>query len=168
MKRATFDTARDAKEFLVSRLVTEAQREGIPLSEVEREMLFFSETGWTLPDIAEVSAAFDRSYDQTKYEQKIVRLVRKFCAGTRADNRGEFDAWMEAIRTLGGEDHYLLVLIAAAEASVRPRGDVVKLVATALAIVGVLLAITLWVTRCWLHFGVLPVALRFDLQVLRL
>ncbi len=61
MKHSTFDTARDAKEFLVSRIVTEAQREGIPLSEVEREMLYFSETASTLPDIAEVNAAFDRS-----------------------------------------------------------------------------------------------------------
>jgi hypothetical protein len=39
-----FATTRDAMEFLVSRIVTEAQREGVPLSETERKMLYFSET----------------------------------------------------------------------------------------------------------------------------
>jgi hypothetical protein len=59
-----FATARDAKEFLVSRIITESQREGVPLSEVERKMLYFSETAWTLPDIGEVNDAFDREYNQ--------------------------------------------------------------------------------------------------------
>jgi len=47
-----FTSAREAKEFLVAKIAEEAQREGVPLSEVERKMLCFSETGWTLPDIA--------------------------------------------------------------------------------------------------------------------
>ena len=59
----TFSTPREAKEFLVSRIVAEAQREGVPLSEIERKMLYFSETGWTLPDMMEVDEAFDRDYD---------------------------------------------------------------------------------------------------------
>jgi len=71
----TFATARDAKEFLVSRIITEAQREGVPLSETERKMLYFSETAWTLPDIADVSDAFDRDYDQARYEEKIGTLL---------------------------------------------------------------------------------------------
>ena len=66
-----FANAREAKEFLVTRIVAEAQRESVSLSEVERKMLYFSETGWTLPDIMVVSDAFDRDYDQAKYEEKI-------------------------------------------------------------------------------------------------
>jgi hypothetical protein len=50
-----FSTAREAKEFLVSEIVAEAQRKNVPLSEIERKMLYFSETGWTLPDIMEVN-----------------------------------------------------------------------------------------------------------------
>jgi hypothetical protein len=140
----TFATARDAKEFLVGRIITEAQREGVPLSEVERKMLYFSETAWTLPDIAEVSATFDREYNQAEYEQKIAKLIRQIRANARTDNREEFDAWTEAIRTLGQEDHYLLVLVAAAGASGRPRGDVLRLWVTALAIVCIILVIAFW------------------------
>lgn len=91
----------------------------------------FSETASALPDIAEVSAVFDRERDQTKYEQ-IVRLIRKLCPGTRADSPEEFDDWMEAIRTLGCEDHNIhWFLIDAAKASVRPRSDLAKLLVIA-------------------------------------
>jgi hypothetical protein len=131
----------------VSRIVAEAQRQKVPLSEVERKMLYFSEIAWTLPDIAEVNDAFDSQCDRTNYEQKITNLVRKFCADARADNREEFDVWREAVRTLRREDHYILALIAAAEASTRPRGDLVKLLAIALAIVGLFLAVILWANR---------------------
>jgi hypothetical protein len=54
METARFHSAREAKEFLISRIVEEARRENIPLSEVERKMLYFSETDWTLPDIMQV------------------------------------------------------------------------------------------------------------------
>src|SRR5690349_23643303 len=63
--------AREAKEFLISKIVAEAQREKAPLSEIERKMLYFTESGWTLPDIMQVSEQFDREYDQDEYEKKI-------------------------------------------------------------------------------------------------
>jgi hypothetical protein len=50
-----FHSGREAKEFLISELVAEAQDENVPLSEVERKMLYFTESGWTLPDIMTVS-----------------------------------------------------------------------------------------------------------------
>jgi hypothetical protein len=52
-----------------------------------------------------------------------------------------------AVRTLKKEDHYLLALIAAAGASGRPRGDLLKLLAAALVIVGVFVVIVLLATR---------------------
>ncbi len=76
-----FHSGQEAKEFLIAKIVAEAQRDNIPLSEVERKMLYFTETGWTLPDIMKVSEDFDRDYDQDEYEQKIAKLV------ARADKR---------------------------------------------------------------------------------
>jgi hypothetical protein len=46
-----FHSGRQAKEFLISEIIAEAQRENVALSDVERKMLYFTETGWTLPDI---------------------------------------------------------------------------------------------------------------------
>jgi hypothetical protein len=135
----TFATIRDAKEFLVSTIVTEAQREGIPLSEIERKMLYFSETAWTLPDIAEVNDAFEREYDQAKYEEKIGTLVHNFCADSRKNNRPDFDAWTEAIRTIHREDHYLLVLISAAESKKSRQVGFLKLAAIGLVMAFIIL-----------------------------
>ena len=34
-------------------------------------MLYFSETAWTLPDMAEVNQEFDSNYDQGEFARKI-------------------------------------------------------------------------------------------------
>ncbi len=81
-----FQSARDAKEFLIARVVEEAKGENIPLSEVEHKMLYFSETHWTIPDIASVSERFDREYDQDEYEEHYI-LVMIDRAGLRPRRR---------------------------------------------------------------------------------
>lgn len=129
-----FNTGREAKEFLISKIVEEAQRENVPLSEVERKMLYFTESGWTLPDIMEVSEDFDREYDQAKYEKKIAKLVTKADGRIRKGSRDDYDKWWAAIGFLQREDHYISVMIRLA--GLRPRGDQLRLFATALVIVG--------------------------------
>jgi hypothetical protein len=145
----TFANARDAKEFLITKIVWEAQREGMPLSEIERKMLYFSETAWTLPDIMETSDFFDRDYDRSTYEQKIGTLAHKFCAEARKSNRDDFDSWQEAVRTISSEDHYLLVLIKSSKTSTdSPLADRLKLVTLAFLItLLIMLGIYLFVNR---------------------
>ncbi len=106
-----FGTARAAKEFLISKIVAEAKREGIPLSEVERKMLYFSETDWTLPDIMQVNEEFERDYDNDEYEAKIAGLIRSYLKRAQIENEEEFDAWTRAEEKLREGDHYLLVMI---------------------------------------------------------
>jgi hypothetical protein len=146
-----FGTIKDAKDFLAERIAAEAMREGEPLSEVERKMLYFSETGWTLPDMQAVSAEFDRGCDEDEYEQKIAGLVRKIDARNHAENPVEEAAWDDAELKLSEGDHYLSVLInmaAESEAAmvghgfiptldapaVRPAHDRLKLWVTAFAV----------------------------------
>lgn len=62
-----FESAREAKEFLVARIIEQAKRENLTLSEVERKMLYFSETHWTVPDMLEVNQRFDHEYNQDEY-----------------------------------------------------------------------------------------------------
>lgn len=99
---------RDAKEFLVSQIVGEAERQGHPLSDLERKMLYFSESGWTIPDALDVSAAFDREYDTDQYEQKIASLVQ----AARMRATGETAArWTSAIDKLAEGDHYISIML---------------------------------------------------------
>jgi hypothetical protein len=126
----TFSSGREAKEYLIAQIVLEAEREGVPLSETERKMMYFTETAWTLPDIWDVNEVFERDYDQPTYEGKIGELARK--ARTLGVAANELETWKEAVRVLKSEDHYLLVLLA------EPKGrsnslfvDRLKLVGTA-------------------------------------
>jgi hypothetical protein len=133
-----FSSARQAKEFLVSKIIEEAQREGVPLSEVERKMLYFSETGWTLPDMVEVNEQFDSEYGQAEYEKKIAKLIRGVTERAREESSEEYRSWRDAVRALRKEDHYLLVMVDQASRSVRPPGDRLKLWSTGFAVVGVI------------------------------
>ncbi len=136
----TFSSGREAKEYLIAQIVAEAQRDGIALSETERKMMYFTETAWTLPDMPEISEAFDKEYDQPEYEAKIGSLARK--ARGRAEESNNLKAWNDAVRVLAQEDHYLLVLLAAEplESSSSKLMDRVKLVGTALLVCALLLA----------------------------
>jgi hypothetical protein len=134
-----FHSGREAKEFLISKIVAEAERDNVPLSEIERKMLYFTESGWTLPDIMKVSEDFDREYDQDKYEQKIASLVTKADRHIRKDPRDDYDRWWAAIRFLQREDHYILVMIRLA--GLRPRGDQFRLFAAGL---GIATALLMW------------------------
>jgi hypothetical protein len=102
-----FSTERDTKEFLVGALVREAARQGRPLTDIERKMLYFSETGWTPDDMAEVAETFDREYDQAKYERKIAELAK----AARIQMGEDGSAWSGAVKRLAEGDHYLLVMI---------------------------------------------------------
>ncbi len=122
---------------MVSRIVEEANREGAPLSEVERKMLYFSETDWTLPDIMQVNDEFDRNYDQNDYEKKITKLILKAAKHDRRKSRDEYDSWLKAIRILEREDHYMLVMVK--QANLHPRGDQLKLLIAGLSVAFVVL-----------------------------
>lgn len=120
-----------AKEFIVDRIIDEAGRRGIPLSDVDRRMLFFSETRSTLPDAMDVADAFNREYDGAVYERKIADLLRDAHNRTAISQANE---WSAAIQRLKEGDHYLSVLLD--QAKLRPRGDWWRLLTAAVAVFG--------------------------------
>jgi hypothetical protein len=112
--------AQRAKDFLISQIVEEAQRENVPLSEVERKMLYFTETEDTLPDIYEVNAQFNTEYDDAEYEKKIAGLLRNAFRRNRKESVEGERQWKRAVADLGKEDHYLNVMT---DQSLRSRSD---------------------------------------------
>ena len=119
-----FSDDRSALDFVASRIAEEAHREGIPFSEIERKMLYFSETAWTLPDIWQISDEFDRDYDQDAYEKKVSQLIRREATRARKLQKEEFEAWTEAIARLSKHDRYLLVMLR--QAGLRATGRSVR------------------------------------------
>jgi hypothetical protein len=140
-----FATAREAKEYLIRRILAQADRDDIPLSEVERNMLYFSETDWTLPNMMAISQEFDQTYNQDEYERKIGQLIRRIY--DQPDNNRDDDRWKEAVQSLRDEDHYLLVLIdGASSRSARvSRWETVRLILAGAVVVAVFLPILFFV-----------------------
>ncbi len=114
----------------------------MPLSEVERKMLYFTETEETLPDIYEVNAQFDSEYDDAEYEKKIAGLLRNAFRRNRKESVEGERQWKHAVADLRKEDHYLIVMI---DQSLQPASDfwTVAKWSSALVFCG-LVAITLW------------------------
>src|SRR5579863_6962808 len=134
-----FLSAREAKEFLVSRIVEQAQHEEAPLSDIERKMLYFSETDYPLANISAVSEEFDRTCDQDEYEKKIAHLVRRAYKRALQKRDGEYEKWWSAIRLLSKQDHYIVVMIR--KAALRPRRDRLKLLGAGVAVVGLFICL---------------------------
>ena len=141
---ARFDNAREAKEFLISRIADQAQRDGVPLSEIERKELYFSESGWTLPDIINVNEAFERDYDQDSYEKKIKKLVREARYRARKEAPQDVKSWSDAIRILRKEDHYLSVMLGHPTAPRHPFVDLIRAVGTGLALSAIFAFVSLF------------------------
>lgn len=133
-----FLSAREAKEFLVSTIIGEAQRENMPLSDLERKMLYFSENYSSLPNMMDISDEFDRTYDLGEYENKIARLIKNAGKRIRKENREEYKRWWDAVRIVNKEDHYILVMVK--RAGLRPPGDALKLWGTGCAVVAFFMA----------------------------
>jgi len=121
----------EAKEFLVSRIVEEASKRHVRLSEPERKMLYFSEGYPTLPDMMEVNEKFEAEYDGEKYESKIRRLSREAFRRDQKESPQNVPLWREAVKVLNKEDHYILVMLDIP----RSAGDFVKLVVAGLVVV---------------------------------
>jgi len=97
-----------AKEFLVDRVVDQARREKVSLSDVEVRMLGFSEPAASAAG-TDTSSTFERDYDDEAYETKIALLLnhvydRDVEGGLKAD-------WDRHLDEIADEDLYLLVML---------------------------------------------------------
>ena len=101
-------TVDSAKQFLLSRLSEQAQREGIQLDDIEKRMFVFSETSGNAD--FETNERFERDYDTTVYEKKISELLRRaYTDDKRSADR--IDQWNAALSVLRKEDFYGLVMV---------------------------------------------------------
>jgi hypothetical protein len=105
----------DAKRFLISRVIAEADREHVPLLDVEKRMLAFSESDPSFTeDVVSINDEFERSCNSDVYESKVTLLLKNARDQDIANlPQGDQD-WSEALQALRKEDHYILVMAASA------------------------------------------------------
>jgi hypothetical protein len=101
---------REAKDFLLAQTAEQASLEGVPLADLEKRMMYFTEGAGATEDPTTLNEAFETQYDRAKYEKKISHLMHH--AYTRVRGRGGpvLQTWDDAIRRVKREDHYLLVM----------------------------------------------------------
>jgi hypothetical protein len=100
----------EAKDFLVQQTTEQAALENLTLSDLEKRMMYFSETGQMRENAIELNDAFEAEYDAEQYETKISKLMHHAQVRIKKENPEAARRWNEAIGTLSKGDHYLSVL----------------------------------------------------------
>ena len=96
-----FPTASAAKDFLAEKVVAQARRDGVPLSEAERKMMYFSVEELTVAN--EVADQFPDG--DADYERKISSLLEH-----SYKNEQDKESFDQAFNKLAEGDHYLSVM----------------------------------------------------------
>jgi len=101
---------REAKDFLVSEIKQQAERENIPLENLEIRMLYFTEQCGSSKDMQELAEELDHKYDMSAYEKKIACLMKRAYKRLKSRHSPDKETWDAAIRVLRKGDHYILVM----------------------------------------------------------
>jgi hypothetical protein len=107
----SFATETEARQFFIEKVLQQAQREGVSLSDDERQMLSWSESAPDSvadPTLAERLAA---EISDADYESKIVGLLRSSFKEDTGVDPGAKRVWGTAFSVLSRGDYYLLVMI---------------------------------------------------------
>ena len=97
-----------AKRFLVNRIVDQAKRENVALSDIEIRMLGFARVSAT-PRELEAAAAFERDYSNEQYEAKIGKLIRNVYKLDK--EAGKAGIWEQSLDAVADEDVYLALIL---------------------------------------------------------
>jgi len=129
-----------AKKFLASKIVSQANLQGLPLSDGEQKLLLFSEqdpeSPTDIPD--ELLEGIDH-----EYEKKITDFLRAAYKRDR-DNPQEREQYQDAMQKLKGSDHYIQVMAEPALAERHPARDMAIYIAIGLAVLGAAVAFAVW------------------------
>jgi len=101
---------REAKDFLVAQTAEQAALEGVPLSDLERRMMYFTESKQALENPATLNEEFEERYDTPEFEKKISLLMSHAYKRLRKEDPEKGLQWSKAIAALRKGDHYILVL----------------------------------------------------------
>jgi hypothetical protein len=104
--------ARQAKDFLIEQAVQQAALDNVPLSDIEKRMMYFTESddGSCPEDPIALNDAFESQCDTEAYEKKMTRLLADAHLRIKRDDPEKLRQWNEALRILKQGDHYILIL----------------------------------------------------------
>jgi hypothetical protein len=141
----------EAKDFLVQQAAEQAALEKVPLSDLEKRMMYFTESGEMREDAVALNEAFEAEYDSDEYEVKISKLLHHAYTRIEKENPETARRWNQALKQLSSGDNYLSVLWGR-DTGERPPYDSLKLLGTALLLIIVMEAILFTADHYGLHW----------------
>jgi hypothetical protein len=140
-----FVDSKQAREFLVSRIVEESHRQHDALSDAQVKMLYFVDASPMSPDLSQVADRFADTATAQGYEAKIRRLSKQAYRYDRRNFPQDIPRWKEAIAILKWHDPDLTSMIELP----RSLADVACLILTAL--LTIILGVCLVATTAWIE-----------------
>jgi hypothetical protein len=107
----TFETQTAAKQFLVARVIEQAERDGVILSKAERHLLSWSESDPDFVPDPRLVDAHDAETPEAEFETKVAGLIRRAYDRDRAENGEARSRYRAARSKLEEGDHYILVML---------------------------------------------------------
>jgi hypothetical protein len=124
----------EAKDFLVRQTAIQPGLDGVPLSDLEKRMMYVTEGPDAAEDPVALNDEFESEYDTPTFEAKVSKLLHRAYVRVKEENPETARTWNESIRILRKGDHYILVLWNKPPQE-RPPHDSLKLFATAFLVI---------------------------------
>src|SRR5579864_5490122 len=103
--------SKQAKDFLADQASQQALLDHIPLAEIEKRMMYFTESDpLSCEDPIALNDEFEAEYETPTYEAKMSKLLHHAYNRLKGEDPQQRRNWDEAIRVLRRGDHYFLVL----------------------------------------------------------
>jgi heme/copper-type cytochrome/quinol oxidase subunit 4 len=114
-----FRSQAQAKQFFIDKILFQAQKDQITLSEAEQYMLGWTETEGGFELNQKIIDEFEKETTRAKYEAKISNLIKHAYDSDIHNDPANGQTYHAAYRILNQGDHYLLVMIKAALGEIR-------------------------------------------------
>jgi len=124
----------------VQQTAEQAAIESISLSDLEKRMMYFTESEDAAEDPIKLNEEFEAECATTEYEAKVSKLLHHAYNRIKKENPETAREWDAALRVLRKGDHYILVLWDL-PSSERPPYDQMKLLGAALLVIAVGMAL---------------------------
>jgi len=97
---------RAAKDFLVEQTTQQASLERAPLSDLEKRMMYFTESSDAAEDPVKLNEEFESQRNSDEYEKKVSLLLADAYKRIKNGDAQAVAEWDAAIDTLREGDHY--------------------------------------------------------------
>jgi len=132
---------RATKDFLVEQTTQQASLARAPLSDLEKRMMYFTESSDAAEDPLKLNEEFESQCHSDEYEKKVSLLLAHAYKRIKNGDAQAVAEWDGAIDTLREGDHYLLVLWYRATTSLIPLGSILRLFVRLAVTLGLLLGL---------------------------